>query len=206
MKKGKPTISREPVATMEQDKPVPSMRGALVLIFITLALLLAIYILSLLSSGKVNPYIPPNQPPQQQNWTLSPLVARYDPMNVTPVIIINCKYMRVGSHVLTNGDEAEREVIGQALCTATNSSTFCSKFGRTVLTTLNFPECKSGNKILIYAFHSPSCSISSEQRNVLDAFRDEFQHDVAVEYICTPRGEQDKSPCAYQFSIGRYNQ
>jgi hypothetical protein len=203
MEKGKPAIPREP-ATKEQDKPAPSMRGALVLIFITLALLLAIYILSLLGSGTSH-RTPPNQQPQEQNWTLSPLVAQYDPMKTTPVIVIDCKYMRVGSNVLSAGDETEREIIGEALCTATNSSTFCSKFGRTVLTTLNSPECKSRNKILIYAFHSPSCAISSEQRNVLDAFRDEFKSDVAVEYICTPRGDQDLSQCAYQFSIGKYD-
>lgn len=201
MKSDKPTVSRKPVASIE-DKPAISMRGALALIFIIVALILAIYILSIWGGpGTANQY----PPPQEQNWTLSPLVKQYGVTNV-PVVVINCKYMRVGSDALRYGDDVERENIGGALCTATNSSTFCSKFSRIPLTMLNFPECKRGNKTLIYAFHSPSCQISSEQRIVLDAFRDEFPNDVTVEYVCTPRGGQDIGPCADQFLIGRYNQ
>ncbi len=199
MRKDKP-ISREPVANMEQDKPLPSMRGALVLIFLILALLLAIYILSLLSPGKAT-YTPPNQPPE--NWTLSPLINQYGITNV-PVIVINCRYMRIGSYALSKGDDVEREGIVSALCTATNSNTFCSKFSRAALVALNFPECRKGTKTLIYAFHSPSCPISSEQRNVLDSLRDEFPNDIALEYVCTPRGNQDMGPCSDEFLIGRY--
>jgi len=203
MKKDTPTVSRKPAATVEQDKPAPSMRSALVLIFIILALITAIYILSTLSPGKIN--LPPNQFQEEKNWTLSPLIAQYGVTSV-PVIVINCRYMRIGSDALNYGDEWERQKIGQALCAATNSSTFCSKFGRGSLTALNFPVCKKGNRNVIYAFHSPSCPISSEQRNVLDAFKDEFPQEVTVQYVCTPRGEQDMGSCAYGFSIGRYDQ
>lgn len=201
MKRDKPAIPREPAATMERDKPVPSMRGALVLILIILALLLAIYILSLLSPGKANPRVPPNQPPE--NWTLSPLINQYGVTSV-PVIVINCRYMRIGSYALSKGDDVERESVGSALCTATNSSTFCSKFPRAALVALNLPECRKGTKTLIYAFHSPSCPISSEQRNVLDSLRDEFPNDIALEYVCTPRGDQDMGPCSDEFFVGRY--
>ena len=204
MKKDKHTIPVKPTATAEQDKPAPSMRGALVLIFIALAFLVAIYILSLLGSARPQPYIPPNQA-GEQNWTLSPLVAQYDSMSVTPVIVINCKYMHIGSNVLNSGDDAEREAIGGYLCAATNSSTFCSRFGRGSVTKLNFPECKQGNKNVIYAFHSPSCQISSAQRNVLDAFRNEFSSEVTVEYVCTPVHSGDTAACSNEFSIGRYN-
>jgi hypothetical protein len=203
MKKDQQAVSRKS-ATVEQDKPAPSMRGALVLIFITLTLLVAIYILSLLGTGRPNPYIPPSQTTQEQNWTLSPLIAQYGVTSV-PVIVINCKYMRVGSDVLRSGDDTERVEIGQALCTATNSSTFCSKFGKGPIAVLNFPECKIGNKNIIYAFHSPSCPISSAQRNVLDAFRNEFSKDVAVEYVCTPVHSGDTEACSNEFSIGKYD-
>jgi hypothetical protein len=215
MEKGKPTISREPAATMGQDKPVPSMRGALVLIFIILALLLAIYILSLLSSGTSNPS--PNQQPQQQKWEPSPLVMQYDKGNITPIIVINCKYVLTGSFALDEEKElvpagSERDNIGNALCAATHKDVFCSKFSGTPkgFTMTGFQDCSSGGKTLIYAFHSPSCLISSAQRDVLDAFRDEFQGDVDIEYICTPKNDtaiQDTNYfCPQQFAAGRYNQ
>jgi hypothetical protein len=191
---------------MKEDKPIVSRRFASVAsVFLILALIVAIYLLATgMHAGTSNPFIP-QPPPEERKWELSPLIQKYGITSV-PVIVINCKYMRVGSDVLRYGDDAERSAIGSAMCAATNSSTFCSRFRRTYITVLNSPECKSGNKTLIYAFHSPSCPISSAQRIVLDAFRDEFQHDVALEYICTPRNEQDVSACSDEFSIGRYDQ
>lgn len=213
MRKDKPVL-RKPAASSSEDKPIVSRKFAAVAsIVLILALIVAIYLLATgMRPGTANPYTPPAQPPQQ-NWEPSPLVVQYDKENITPVIVINCKYMLRGSFALDEEREvvpagSERENIGNALCAATHKSVFCSQFSGAPkgFIVTNFQDCSSGDKTLIYAFHSPSCQISSAQRYVLDAFRDEFQGDVALEYICTARGSQDINLCAQQFSAGRYNQ
>lgn len=195
MKKDKPSGEH----ATEQDKSIIQIRGALAILFIILALIVAIYILSTWTGPGTTTHAPRNQSFQQQNWTFSPLINQYH-LTKVPTIVINCKYKFEGSNV----------DIGSALCTATNSSTFCSEFGKIPLIVLNFPECKSGNKTLIYAFHSPSCPYSSAQRDSLDSLMFEFSSQLDVQYICTPKADtaaQDINYlCPQEFAAGRYNQ
>jgi hypothetical protein len=191
---------------MAKERRVVSGRFAIFAsLFVIVALLGVIYVMSTgMFGGNANQYTPPNQ--SAQKWELSPLVSQYDSMNVTPVVVINCKYRIVGSGVLSHGDDVEKENLGGALCTATNSSVFCNRFGKINLGLTGFPECRSGNKTLIYAFHSPSCPISSEQRNVLDALAQEFPSKIDLQYICTPMHVGDMGSCSDEFSKGQYSQ
>jgi hypothetical protein len=197
MKRSDLTASNEPAATSEQNKPAPSMRGALVLILIIVVLLFGIYLLSLLGSGTSN-QVSTNQQPQEKNWTLSPLVDQYNITQV-PTIVINCKYEFVGSDV----------DVGKALCAATNQSIFCNTFGNTTAILTDLPECMNGSKDIIYAFHSPSCQYSSAQRTSLDALTFEFSNQLDVEYICTPKQDteaQDEYLCPQELAAGEYSQ
>lgn len=204
---------RGSAAAPVEEKTV-SARSAFVVVSIILALIVAIYILSVLGS-RTAAYVPRNQPPQQ-NWSLSPLIGQYGIMSV-PTLVINCKYMLIGSlaygeNMGTVPQGTERSRIGGALCTATNNSVFCSRFGKVPLTVLNLPECKSGNKSLVYAFNSWNCQYSQAQRDVLDAFSSEFQSDVKLEYICTPRNQSaqlyqsDMEDCSKEFLMGMFSQ
>jgi hypothetical protein len=226
MKRDKPA-PRKPAASSEADKPIVSRRFATVAsIVIVIALILALYLLATgMRPGTANPYTPPTQQPQQEKWEPSPLVAQYmptarkrlgiqnDAVNVTPIVVINCRYVVTGSFALDEEREvvpagSERDNLGNALCVATHKSVFCSQFSGAPkgLVVTDFQDCSSGGKTIIYALHSPTCLISSAQRNVLDALRDEFSGDINLEYICTPRGSQDVSLCKQQFSSGGYNQ
>jgi len=197
---------------MGEDKPLVSRRVAAFLsVILIIAILATLYFLfSGMRGGVANPYESPKQPPEEQKWELSPLVSQYG-ITSTPVLVVNCRYTLTGSYALSEKKGAvpegtEEENIGGALCTATGDSVLCSRFGRTAknLIETNFPSCK-GNRILVYAFHSPSCQISSAQRDVLNALRDEFQSQFDVEYVCVPTGSGGMDACSREFLAGKYN-
>jgi len=200
---------------MKEDKPVISRRVAAFLsIVIIILLFLAVYFLmGGMRAGIANPSQPPPQP-EEKKWELSPLVAKYVRANLTPLLVVNCKYTFTGSDAL--GEQrgsypvgTERENIGRALCFATNDSAFCKEFkGMPKYFTgeRNFPDCREGNRTVIYAFHNPLCPICAAQREVLDDFRIEFHEKVTVKYICVPTTPRGYEECAKGYSIGRYDQ
>jgi len=200
----------------EEDKPLVSRRVAAVLsIFIIAALILSFYYLFWgMKAGTSMAGINPNTQATQSNltedkWQLSPLVGGYniDKINQTPILVINCKYMLIGSFVPTYSADMERGNIGNALCAATHNTIFCSQFAGSPkgFYTINSSECNSGGKTLIYAFHSPSCGFSSAQRDVLNALKDEFPNQIELQYICTPVHLGDMAACSRDFLLKRYN-
>jgi len=202
----------------KEDKPFISRRVAAVLsIFIIAALVLAFYFLfwrmrATTNMAGINPNVQAPQPNlTEDKWVLSPLVGKYGIRN-TPILVINCRYMLTGSFALNEESGAlaqgtERNNLGNALCAATHDTAFCSKFGGAPkgLATLNFDECKSGSKILIYAFHNPYCAISTAQRDFLDALKNEFPDKIDLQYICYPTSDLGIDACSRDFLIKKYN-
>jgi len=211
------------VSMAKEDKPLVSRRFAAVAsIVLIIALVVTFYLLlnpnilytlfSGLRLGVANPSTP-QPPPEEEHWELSPLIEKYGIDEVTPVLVINCRYVFTGSDALgekrgTYAEGTERENIGAVLCRATNESVFCSKFKavpKYFSGEKNFPLCNKGNKTVIYAFHNPLCPICAAQRDVLDAFRKEFSSQVVLEYICVPTSAQGRDACSREFLIGKYN-
>lgn len=200
---------------MNDEKPIVSRRVAAVLsILLIIVIIFALYFLAYgMRGGGINIYNPPKPPPEEEKWELSPLVAQYNIGTTTPVLVVNCRYVFIGSEARAESRGAvpqgtERENIGEALCFATNNSVLCSKFRgmpKFLSGVRDFPECKKGNKTIVYAFHNPFCPISTAQRDILDAFRNEFSKQVAVEYICVPTSEEQKAECSKEFLIGKYD-
>jgi len=200
---------------MREDKPLVSRRVAILAsIILIFALFVMLYFLfGGMRAGVANPFQQPKQPPKEESWELSPLVGQYSIGTTTPVLVVNCRYVFTGSDA--RGEQkgiypegTERENIGEAICRATNDSFFCSRFrGMPKYFTgeRDFPLCKRGNKTLIYAFHNPLCPICAAQREVLDAFRNEFSSQIVLEYVCVPTSEQGRDACSKEFLVGKYN-
>jgi len=197
-----------------EDKPLVSRRfAAFASVILVMMLALTLYYLAGgMRGGTANPF-QPSTPPEEPTWELSPLVAQYRIGDITPTLVVNCRYVFIGSDA--RGEEkgvyppgTERDNIGRALCFSTNDSDFCSKFGASTKYysgERDFPLCNKSNRTVIYAFHNPLCPICAAQREVLDAFRNEFPGKVTIQYICVPTSDAGRDACASGFFIGKYD-
>ncbi len=153
--------------------------------------------------------------PQGGNYSISPLIMEFG-ISSTPVLVFNCEYLREGTfatkevnYQLPEGTERQ-DIINELCMIAGNESSFCAVQRSTVvqgaLVTLNRASCPSGAKVRVYAFSSPSCSNSGNQRPILDSIAQDFAADMEVVHVCTPIYEGDAETCARLVASGAYNE
>lgn len=151
-----------------------------------------------------------------ENYTVSPLVQEYN-VDSTPQLVINCNHIRVGTFASAEDSfrvspGTERQDLINSLCSITGREEFCSRRAETdaqgAVLPLGKPSCEgAGGKAKLYAFHSPSCGMSTDQRPILDALAAEFPNDIELIYICAPVfGENDEALCARQVASGVYGE
>lgn len=155
-------------------------------------------------------------PPKEMNYTESPLVRQYG-VTSTPQLAFNCARKRVGTFAQAEAEGrvprgTEKQDLINILCDLTGKKAFCDRRGPTEASSSLQPSgaqpCSgSGGRVLLYAFHSPSCGMSAAQRPVLSELAAEFPDELQLEYICSPvLGPQDFGLCRQGIIDGEYSQ
>jgi len=202
-----------------------SRTGALIIAVILLVITIALIYLGLMMMVSRQPYTPPGvgvggiqTPTPVANWTgsaytESQLISEYG-VDSIPQLIVNCNYRRVGTFASKEqsfevSPGTERQDLINGICRSTGKQNFCALQAQTiavgVMSRMSKPACAGEDgKVKIYAFHSPSCSRSADQRAILESLAVEFQYDLEVIYICTPADDNDRALCAQAVASGEY--
>lgn len=164
------------------------------------------------------PYIPPGTtatPYSGTNYSVSPLVDEYG-VDSTPQLVVNCNTIRIGTFAAKeqSGEVplgTERQDLINSLCSITGRQAFCATraeaYAAGTVNSLSKPACQGANgKAKLYAFQSPSCGRSSDQRPILDGLAAEFPDDLELIYVCTPIFAGDEASCARQVASGEYDE
>ena len=143
------------------------------------------------------------------------LVQKYD-VGGTPTVVINCKYMRVGSMALAESSGSipagseQQDLINDFCQVAGDSSVFCKdkkelNASDTIgLETTNETDCGTAGKVKLYVFHSPTCPYCESQEPILKVLKQKYGDAVELNYVCTPiHGADDVTLCKQQTS--KYN-
>ncbi len=149
------------------------------------------------------------------NYSVSPLVSEYS-VSSTPQLVINCNNIRVGTFASKeqSGEVppgTERQDLINSLCSITGRQAFCAKraeaYAAGTVLPVNKPACQGANgKARLYAFQSPSCGKSSDQRTILDELAAEFPGDIELIYVCTPVFANDDVLCPRELASGQYGE
>lgn len=154
-----------------------------------------------------------NQTPAE--YAESELVKEYGVGSI-PHLVINCEYQRVGTYAM--GEQygkapagTERQDLINGLCEATGNAILCSETEETAgsvpLIDTGKPACGSDDgKIMIYAFHSPSCPACNAQKPVLDSLESEYESEIKIVYVCKYLHSGDKALCQEGVENGEYDE
>jgi len=147
----------------------------------------------------------------------------------TPTLILNCNKKRVGTYAVAEQGQnlpagSELNSLLSTLCSITGpEGVFCSGVNSTVIegldaklnesrkdlppgtepgiviqTTADSP-CGSAERVLIYAFYSPTCQFCEAQRSIIAALQEKYPDAIAVTTVCTPiHGTGDVDLCKSQ--------
>jgi hypothetical protein len=145
----------------------------------------------------------------------SPLVSAYD-VQGTPTLVFGCTKKREGTWLESEESGqlpagTERLDIINELCGLTGRGEFCADSGPLavsgVLTGTNISHCDGeGGRVLVYAFHSPSCELCGAQRPVLSGLAADFQDALQIKFICTPLSDSDTALCRSGVAAGQYDE